>query len=229
MNGVKDNFSSYNPNGFANGHSHRDIQLISYQNGHSKMSPQESFSINGNYVMNGVNGVQIKNCPSSLSCYDAEDVLNDDNEEEMQMHANGTNKKILRDLKIEENQMKTRNEIFRAEEESQPDPKLLHEQKMILKQIEEDKMRKLREEKLSLDLIEELTRQDGQGFESLTRNGQADGVGNGYGYLNQANVSSADYLDAEFPTLQPSRIDNGWIKVAKSETKRISSNKERNV
>ena len=55
------------------------------------------------------------------------------------------------------------------------------------------------------------------------RNGQADGVG--YGYLNQAKVSSANYSNAEFPTHQPTRIDNGWIKVAKSETKKISSNK----
>ena len=62
------------------------------------------------------------------------------------------------------------------------------------------------------------------------RNGQADGVGYGYGHLNQAKVSSADYSDAEFPTLQPSRIDNGWIKVAKSETKKISSkSNKRNV
>ena len=55
------------------------------------------------------------------------------------------------------------------------------------------------------------------------RNGQADGVG--YGYLNQAKVSSANYSNAEFPTHQPTRIDNEWIKVAKSETKKISSNK----
>ena len=55
------------------------------------------------------------------------------------------------------------------------------------------------------------------------RNGQADSVG--YGYLNQAKVSSANYSNAEFPTHQPTRIDNGWIKVAKSETKKISSKK----
>jgi len=234
----KDNFASYNPNGFAESRSHHDIH-ISYQYGHSKMSPQESFSINGNYVMNGVNGVKIKNCPTSLSCYDVEDdLLNDDDddyEEEMQMLANRTNQKLVHDQakilkKVEENQMKTRNEKFGAVEESQLDPKLLHEQKMILKQIEEDKKKKLRDEKLSLDLIEELTRQDAQGFEPPMRNGQAGGVGYGYdGHLNHAKGSSADYMDAEFPTLQPPRIDNGWIKVAKSETKKISSNKERDA
>merc|ERR1719391_953375 len=127
------------------------------------------------------------------------------------MHANGTNKKLLHDQakifkEIEENQMKTRNEKFRAEVETQPDPKLLHEQKMILKQIEEDKKKKLREEKLSLNLIEELTRQDAQGTVSLMRNGQADGVG--FGHLNQAKVSSVSYSDAEFPTLQRPRFDN---------------------
>ena len=60
-------------------------------------------------------------------------------------------------------------------------------------------------------MIEELTRQDAQGSVSLMRNGQADGVG--YGHLDQAKFSSVSYSDAEFPTLQPPRFDNRWIKV----------------
>merc|ERR1719342_1329278 len=144
--------------------------------------------------MNGVNGVKIKNYPTSLSyrtIHDVEyDLLNYDNEE---MIENATNQILIDDQdkilkKIEGNKMKTNNEEFHVLEESHPDPKLLHEQKMILKQIEEDKKKKLRDEKLSLDLIEELKRQDAQGSESLMRNGEADGVGYGNGYLNQAKV-----------------------------------------
>ena len=212
------NPAPYNPNGFSESHSHQDFQ-ISYQYGHSKMSPQESSSKKGNYVMNGVNGVKIKNCPTSLSyrtIHDAEyDLLNDDENEEMIVE-NATNQILIDDQakilkKIEGYKLKTNNEKFHVLEESQPDPKLLHEQKMILKQIEEDKKKKLREEKLSLSLIEELTRQDAQGSVSLIRNGQADGVG--YGHLDQAKFSSVSYSDAEFPTLQRPRFDNGWIKV----------------
>merc|ERR1719516_990277 len=124
--------------------------------------------MNGNHMRNGVNGVNggksrsYQTSPIDPTIYD-EDSFNDDSEGEMQMIENATKQKLVYDQAmifkhLEENKIEVQLNKEVKEKESLPDEKLLHEQEMILKQIEAERQRKLKEEQLSLALIEQLNR-----------------------------------------------------------------------
>jgi len=220
---MNDHFPYLNSNGVDE--SHQDIQIRD-QYGHSRESAStpEMCSMNGNHMQNGVNGGKSRSyqtSPTDPTIYD-DDTFNDDSEGEMQMIENATKQKLVHDQAmifkhLEENKIEVQLNKEVKEKESLPDEKLLHEQEMILKQIEAERQRKLKEEQLSLALIEQLSREESQGSLSQLSNARDNGAG--YGSLSNSVE--------EFPTLQQSGTVNGWTKVTKPEKTKISSNKER--